>query len=124
MWQLTAGIELHELIQKLILEVLAIQASSGAVERLFSHVTYDARVEETVCLQKTWKFWFKMSKMKIKLSKFFFYCSEKYTIIHENIRFFLKYTNTRNGFCKYTIHEKLDTRQFTGRSCYLYHPLT
>ena len=36
MWQLTVGIELHELIQKLIIEVLAIPASSGAVERLFS----------------------------------------------------------------------------------------
>ena len=35
MWQLSVGIELHELIQKLIPEVLAIPASSGAVERQF-----------------------------------------------------------------------------------------
>ena len=36
MWHLTTGIELHELIQKLILEVLAIPASSEAFEKLFS----------------------------------------------------------------------------------------
>ena len=36
MWQLSVGIELHELIQKRILEILAIPASSGAVERPFS----------------------------------------------------------------------------------------
>ena len=36
MWQLSGGIELHKLFKKLILEILAIQASSGAVERLFS----------------------------------------------------------------------------------------
>ena len=33
MWQLSGGIELHKLFKKLILEILPIQASSGAVER-------------------------------------------------------------------------------------------
>ena len=32
MWQLSVGIELHELFQKLTLEILAIPASSEAVE--------------------------------------------------------------------------------------------
>ena len=36
MWQLNVGIELHELFKNLIIEFLAIPASSGAVERLFS----------------------------------------------------------------------------------------
>ena len=36
MWQLSVGIQLNELLKKFILEILAIPASSGVVEKLFS----------------------------------------------------------------------------------------
>ena len=119
MWQLSVGIELHKLIQKLIIEILAIPASSGAVERLFSQCDIRCANRRNRMSPKTWKFWFVMSKLKFKLSNFFFDFSEtidEYTRLYTKIHDFLRYTNTRNGFCKYTkytLHEKLDTRQFT-----------
>ena len=76
----------------------------------FLNVTYDAHIEETVCRQKTSKFFL-----------FFFEKIHEYTRLYKEIRdFFQKQTNSRHGFCKdtnymkYTIDEKLDTRQLTG----------
>ena len=55
MWQLTVGIELHELIQKLIIEVLAIPASSGAVERLFSQCNIRCANRRNRMSPKNWE---------------------------------------------------------------------
>ena len=106
MWQLGVGIELFK---KLILKILAIPASSGAVERLFSQCNIRCADRRNRMSQKTRKCSFVM-KLKFKLSKFFYF-SEKNTI-------YIIFQNTRNGFCKYTIHEKLDT-QFTDDVIYL-----
>ena len=43
----------------------------------FLKLTHDAQIEETVFRRKTYKFWFIISKLKFKLSKFLFYFSEK-----------------------------------------------
>ena len=107
MWQLTVGIELHEFIQKLILEILAIPASSGAIESLFSQGNMMSKQKKPYVTKKE-KFWCKMNKMKFKLSKIFFMFSRTntriYTILHKNTHFFFKNTrihvtvfaNTRN----------------------------
>ena len=55
MWQLSVGIELHELFKKLIVEILAIPASSGAVD-YFLNVAYDAQIGKTICRQKLGNF--------------------------------------------------------------------
>ena len=75
--------------KKLILKILAIPAASGAIERLFFQCNIRCAHRKNRILPKNLRI---------------------YTRIHD----FLKYTITRNGFCKYTtytIHEKLDTRQ-------------
>ena len=88
MWQLSVGIELHELFKKLILEISAIPASSGAVERLFSQCSIRCPNRRNRMSPKTRKFWFIMNKLKFKLEVYF----------SEKIQDFVKYTNTRNGF--------------------------
>ena len=85
MWQLSVGIELHELFKKMILEILANPASSGAVERRFSQCNIRSANRKNRMSPKTWKFWFIMSKLKFKLSKFFHFFSEN---IHDFTRFF------------------------------------
>ena len=79
----------HYKFKKLILEILAIPASSRAVEMLFSQRNIRCSNKKTVCHQKTWKFWFKLlfklSKLKFKLLEFFIFqkkytSTQKYTI--------------------------------------------
>ena len=64
MWQLSVEIELQELFKKLILEILAIPASSGAVERLFSQCNTRCANRRNHMSPKIWKFWLIMSKLK------------------------------------------------------------
>ena len=107
MWQLSVEIELHELFKKLILESLANPASSGAVERRFSQCNIRSANRKNRMSPKTWKFWFIMSKLKFKLSKFFHFF-RKYT------RFYTIFRNTRIHVTVLQIHEIHDTRQFTA----------
>ena len=88
-------------LKKLILEILAIQTSSGAVERLFSQCNirifgseFGPRIEETVCRQKTWKFWFIMSRLN-EIQSF------------EVLFFFIFQKKIRDYTRKYTIFFKI-----------------
>ena len=78
MRQLSVGIELHKLrllnFHRLILEILAIPASSGAVERLFSQFTIRCANKRNRMSTKNLEFLvqiaFIISILKFKLSKF------------------------------------------------------
>ena len=105
------------IVQKIILDILAIPASSGEVERLFFQDNIRFANRRNHMSSKNVQLLVYNEQIEIQTFEDIFLYFKKNARLYTKIHDFLKYTNTCNCFCKYTkytIHEEVDTRQFTG----------